>query len=160
MAALTAPRAIDRYVNGYFTFTGRLGVGAGKTIYHGSLVVKDNTTGWVEAATAAAGKTAVGVADLLAWDDQGATGQASIAGRTTGHSVVNSGAANARQLICQTGILKLKNKAGDLLTRDKIGTAAYIEDDQTVRATATGTVSAGTMWELDDDGGVWVRVQP
>jgi hypothetical protein len=107
---------------------------ASTTIHQGSLVVVDGTTGLAEPATAAASKRVAGIA---------------LESKT-------SAASGATYVRVQRGVVKLANKAGDLVTDALVLADCTIEDDQTVRATATGSSRAGKVIELASDG-VWVE---
>lgn len=110
-------------------------VAANAVIYAGALVVA-NATGYAAKGSAAADLTYLGRAE---------------------HSVNNTGGANgAKKLLVRRGkAFKWGNKAGDLVTQALFGKACYIEDDQTVRATAAGTSAAGLVVGIEADG-VWV----
>jgi len=111
-------------------------VAASQKIWAGALVVL-NASGYAENATAAASKTAIGVAR-----------------ETVDNS---SGSAGAKEVKVVKGIFKFSNKAGDLLALANTEGTAYIEDNDTVRATSTSTSAAGKVERVDSDG-VFVRV--
>jgi hypothetical protein len=72
-----------------------------------------------------------------------------------------SGADGAVNGETETGVFKFANStSGDLIARADIGNTCYIVDDQTVAKTnGTNTRStAGTIQDVDADGGVWVKV--
>lgn len=110
-------------------------VAASTKIWAGALVVL-NTSGYAENATAAASKTAVGVCR---------------------ETVDNTGANGAKEVKVSKGIFKFANKAGDLLALANTEGTAYIEDNDTVRATSGSTSAAGKIERVDSDG-VFVRV--
>jgi hypothetical protein len=154
MTALSASKKIIK-VDGP-EFLRKVPVDADMKIYHGALVGK--VSGYARPATTGADKV-IGVANLSHWDDQDATGQASVIGRTSGNLIDTTGlAAGARHLIVEVGCFKFANKGGDLVDETMIGDDCYVEDDATVRKTAAATITAGTVIGLDDDGGVFVRV--
>src|SRR5262245_42618888 len=105
------------------------------TIWKGSLVVL-NASGFAEPATAAASKTAVGRAKK---------------------TQVNAGSPGAVEIEIEEGCFWWANKGGDLVTAAMRGLVCYIEDDQTVRLTATGSSVAGRVIRLDTALGVLVR---
>lgn len=154
MAALSGAKKITKLDGS--EFLRKVPIAANGIVFHGAMVAK--TSGYAGAATTGADKV-LGLANLSVWDDQTATGQASIAGRTTGNKVDNTGGADgARHIVVEVGVFKMGNKAGDLVDETMIGDLCYVENDQTVRATAAGSIAAGTVYGLDDDGGVWVQI--
>lgn len=64
----------------------------------------------------------------------------------------SAGAANAIDAELTSGVFKFANKGGDLVTAAMVGADCYVEDDQTVRATAAGTIVAGKVVRVDADG--------
>lgn len=156
-AALTAAKAIKK-MDGDFTL--RMKIKGSVKIYHGALVALDASGFLVPAAT---GSTlVVGVANLQVQgsDIEGLTGQALPAGLlTTGNVIDTTGLADgARGCVVERGIFKFKNKAGDLVVDPThIMKDVYVEDDQTVRVTATGSIKAGVAIAVEADG-VWVAV--
>lgn len=133
MAALTADRATPMRDGEQFEYP----MAATTEIFMGSLVVLD-ASGNAEPGTTAAGKVAVGRADEY---------------------VNNTGAAAAANVKVRAGTFKWVNSSGDPVTKANIGDTVYIEDDQTVCATATGKSQAGIMVQIDTDG-VWVYMRP
>lgn len=151
MTALAAARNIEQYDGP--DWVGPFGVKASATIYHGAMVGL-NTTG-NQAVPASTTIAPVGVADLVAYDSTGAkTGQASTFAETRGQYVTNSGADGAKLVLLKQGVFKMKNKGGDLVTIALMGQAVYVEDDQTVRATAASSVVAGKLVGFDDRDGL------
>lgn len=146
MTALAAARTISQY-DGPDWFI-KCPIKDGVKVYHGAMVGRASDTYWAPATTAIA---PLGVADLQGWDDQTQTGQASVFAATTGQYIDNtSGADGARHFNVRRGVFKMKNKAGDLVDETLIGALVYVEDDQTVRATAAATVAAGILVGFDD----------
>ena len=128
----TPKRASEGALSQYF----KLQMKASTTIYKGGLVVVDNTTGLAEPATATTGKTPVGVAE----------------------ETVTSASSGTYMIQVRRGTFLFANKSGDLVTTAMLGRAlAYVEDDQTVRATATSTIAAGRVIEVET-AGVWVEI--
>ena len=108
---------------------------AGVKIFKGSLVVLD--AGFAKPAVAAGSLVAIGRAEETKDNVGGADGDI--------------------EIDIRTGIFAWENKSGDLLTEALVGTAAYIEDDQTVRLTSGGTSKAGTVVRVDSSPArVWV----
>jgi hypothetical protein len=135
MAALTAARDTKaRGSTGPFATDLYLKMKASATIFQGGLVVVDGTTGLAEPATAAASKFVAGVAQ----------------------ETVVSAASGTYYVRVKRGVHKLANKAGDLVTDALTLRDCTIEDDQTVRATATGSSRAGKVIQIESDG-VWVE---
>jgi hypothetical protein len=135
MAALTGPKPNPhRGSQGALSQDLNLKMKASTTIHQGGLVVVDGTTGLAEPATAAAAKFVAGVAQ----------------------ESKTSGAAGATYIRVRRGTFKFANKAGDLVADALILRDASIEDDQTVRATATASSRAGKVIEIESDG-VWVE---
>ncbi len=146
MTALVAARSISQY-DGPDWFI-KVPIKDGVKVYHGAMVGKAGDNYWAPATTAIA---PLGVADLQSWDDQTRTGQASVFASTSGQYIDNtSGADGDRHFNVRRGVFKMKNKGGDLVTEVHIGGLVYVEDDQTVRATAAGTVAAGVLIGFDD----------
>ncbi len=154
MAALGAPKRIVK-VDGP-DYLRKVPVAAAVIIYAGALISK--LAGYAKPAAAGDDKV-IGVANLSKWDDVNAQGTSSVIGATTWEVVDNSlGIAGARHIAVEMGVFKFLNKAGDLIDETMIGDPAYVENDQTVRATSAGSIVAGTVIGLDDDGGVFVQV--
>jgi hypothetical protein len=107
---------------------------ASTTIHQGGLVVVDGTTGLAEPGSAAASKRVAGIA---------------LESKT-------SAASGTTYVRVKRGVAKLANKAGDLVTDALMLADCTIEDDQTVRATATGSSRAGKVLAVESDG-VWVE---
>lgn len=74
-------------------------------------------------------------------------------------SVDNTGGANgAKSVTVRRGRFKFANQGTDLVTQADIATAAcYVQDDQTVRHTATNSIVAGVPVAVESDG-VWVDI--
>ena len=70
-----------------------------------------------------------------------------------------TGAAGAVSVDVKSGVFLMNNDATDPLTIGDINSPCYASDDNTVSKTnGTNTKSqAGTVWEIDPSGGVWVR---
>lgn len=110
-------------------------VATGVTIFAGSLVVA-NSSGFAAPGSVATTHTYLGRAE---------------------EKVVNPGANGAVSvLVRRKKAFKWANKAGDLVTQALLGKSCYIEDDQTVRLTATGASVAGRVIAVESDG-VWVE---
>lgn len=132
MAALTADRNTPMKDGELVA----VAVAANAVIHAGALVVA-NATGYAAPGSAAANLTYLGRAEEAVDNTGGADGAKTIQ--------VRRGRA-----------FKFANKAGDLVTQALVGKACYIEDDQTVRATAAGTSAAGIVLGVESDG-VWVQ---
>ena len=132
MTALAAPTATPSE-NGVRR---QLPVAANVTIYQGAQVVLA-AGGWAEPGNAAAGLIAVGRA------------------RAT---VSNVGGANGGQLVdVERGTFRWANDTVNPLTQANVGQNAYVLDDQTVSALATGRSVAGVVFQVDAQG-VWVTI--
>lgn len=107
---------------------------ASTTIYQGGLVAI-NSSGYAVPASATTGLVHAGVAT---------------------ETKTNSGSAGAAYIKVRSGIFRLGNKGGDLIDQADVGRSAYIEDDETVRATSSGTSVAGRVIAVDS-AGVWVQ---
>lgn len=155
MAALTASRKI---VTAGLPLKAlrKVPVDAAAVMFHGGMVGKNS--GYAEPAKTTSDKV-IGVANLTRWDDKNTQGAASTIGGTSGEKVDNTlGLAGARHIMVEIGVVKFANKAGDLVDETMIGDDCFVENDQTVRATAAGTIVAGKVYGIDDDGGVFVEV--
>lgn len=130
MAALTAARDTKMFGSGPLAEDLRLKMKASTTIYKGSLVVVDGTTGLAEPATAAASKFVAGIAQ----------------------ETVTSPSSGDTYVPVKRGRALLANKAGDLVGDALILRDCYIEDDQTVRATSTSSSAAGKVIAIRTDG--------
>lgn len=149
MTALAGARGVSQY-DGPDWFI-KCPVAASVVIYHGAMVGKVGNAADGYWTPASATVTPLGVADLGAYDDVTRTGQASVFAETRGQKVDNSaGADGDRHIAVRRGVFKMKNKAGDLVTEVHIGGVVSVEDDQTVRATAAATVTAGILLGFDD----------
>lgn len=135
MAALTAPRNTRRWGESFRLVEPP--VKAATTIFQGSLVVRD-------AGFCAPGRTATGLIAL---------------GRAE-ETVVNSGAAGAKNCKVLQGVFPFANSAaGDLIAQADVGAQCFIVDDQTVAKTNGGaTRSVAGIVEAVDAEGVWVRI--
>lgn len=136
MAALTAARDTRR--EGFDAITPQFPIPAkmatGVTIYAGGLVAVNAGGFAVPAATTST--RVIGVAE---------------------ETLTNSGADGAMSIRVRRGAFKFANKAGDLVTQALVGTTCYVEDDQTVRLTAAGTIAAGRVAGIESNG-VWVEI--
>jgi hypothetical protein len=136
MAALTKARDIRRVgfdaITPQFPFPAKMATGV--TIYQGGLVAV-NAGGFAVSATTTSTRV-IGVAE---------------------ETVTNTGADGAKTIRVRRGCFKFANKAGDLVTQALIGASAYVEDDQTVRLTATASIAAGRVAAVESDG-VWVEI--
>lgn len=153
MTALAAPRGVSQY-DGPDWFI-KAPIAADAIIFHGAAVGKvgNLATGYWTPASATV--SPLGVADLQAWDDQPRTGQASVFAATTGQKIDNTGGLDgARHMAVRRGVFKMKNKGGDLVNETHIGGIVTVEDDQTVRLTAAGSVAAGILIGFDDRDGL------
>lgn len=77
--------------------------------------------------------------------------------------MVNSAGAAANispKARVEAGVFKYDNAAANGLTAADLGKSAYVVDDHTVgKAAATSnSIVAGTLDEIDADGGVWIKV--
>lgn len=131
MAGLTKNRTTKRRSPGEHSDP----VAASVQIFSGALVVL-NATHYAAPASKAAGLRVRGVA--------------------VHPSDNRTGVDGAGAIDTQTGVFKFKN-LGDI-TRQHIGSNAYIEDDQTVAADSTGRSAAGRIDDVDSDG-VWVVIE-
>lgn len=148
MTAATKARKISQYDGPDWI---HVGVKEDAVIYHGTMVGL-NTTG-IQAVPASTTIAPIGVADLQEYDSVRRFGQASVYGETTGQSVTGS-ADGAETIVLRQGVFKMNNKAGDLVTTAHRGLPVYVEDDQTVRATAASSVVAGILVGFDDRDGL------
>lgn len=156
MAALTAARKILKLDGPNFTPI-FFGVKAAVVIYHGQMVGLD-ANGFV--APASATVAAKGVANLN-YDDQNAQGAQSTIGAKIGQVVDNtSGADGDRKVVVEFGTFKMNNKGGDLVVVADYFKNVSVEDDNTVRHTAAGSVVAGMCMGIDTDGQVFVAIGP
>lgn len=151
MAALAAPRPITVLGNDTSSPDRKAGVSGDAIIYHGAMV-GPAADGYMAPASTTVRPT--GVADLEMWNDLASSGQASGATiPTPGYKVDATGVADGvRQIVVRHGVFKMLNKAGDLVTAALIGAPVYVENDQTVRATAASSVVAGILRGFSDDG--------
>lgn len=147
MTALTGARGITQKGA---DFIGPVSLKANAVIYHGALVSRA-TGGYAVAASATATDTVLGVADLSTWNDlEAVNGQKTTLVNTASTVVDNTGGADgARQCMVRTGVFAFNNKGGDALAVTEIGTSVYVEDDNTVRKTSTGSTIAGTLMGFD-----------
>jgi hypothetical protein len=101
----------------------------GATIYQGGMVAV-NATGFAVAATTTSTRV-IGVAE---------------------ETKTNAGADGAATIRIRRGAVKFANKSGDLVTQALLGANCYVEDDQTVRLTATGSIVAGKVLAVESEG--------
>lgn len=125
-----------------------VGLATNVIVYHGALMMKA-TAGTGYATPAAAGattNTAIGVADLTENTNTAASGQAPVTPSLSTHKIDMTGVtAGTKTCQIRRGTFEFENKAGDLVTNQMIGLPVYVEDDQTVRATAALSFVAGTL---------------
>lgn len=113
-------------------------VAAGKKIYAGSLVAA-NASGYATPGAAATTLTYLGRAEAFVDNTGGADGDQDV-------------------LVRRKLAFKFANSATDPVTQASLGTACYIEDDETVAKTdGTGTLSQAGIVIAVDDNGVWVE---
>jgi hypothetical protein len=129
MAALTKARDTRRTGFDAVIPSNVAKMATGATIYQGGLVAV-NAAGYAKAA-AATDTRVIGVAE---------------------ETKTNSGADGAASVRVRRGAFKLVNKAGDLVTQALLGANCYVEDDQTVRLTATASIVAGKVLAVESDG--------
>lgn len=102
--------------------------------FAGALLVRD-TSGNIKPATAAASLIPVGMC--------------------TKYAIESTGVAAASNVQYRAGTFRWKNSGTNTLTKAHIGDTVYIEDDETVGSSASGTSPAGIMVDIDTVG-VWV----
>ncbi len=130
-------------------------VAASTTLYHGGMVGKNS--GVVPASQSV---PAIGVVDIESWDDVNAQGVSSgtLPTPTWPIKIDNStGAEGARRCLVQQGVFAFDNKVADPVVADDVGANCYVEDDHTVRHTSSGSVVAGKVMGLTEDGQVLVK---
>jgi hypothetical protein len=92
----------------------------------------------------------------------GATGAGAVVGRakdnTGGGAAGVAAEASGTRLDVEQGIFKWDSGTGsDAITASAIGDTCFALDDHTVGAAGvTGSMVAGTVIDIDSDGGVWV----
>lgn len=134
MTALAAPRDTKRHGFDAVVPTVYVDMAASTTIYAGALVAV-NASGLAIPAAATAARV-VGVAEATAI----------------------SGASGTTQVRIRRGPHWFNNKTGDLVTQALLFTTCYVEDDNTVRLTATGSIAAGKVLDVDSTKGVLVEI--
>lgn len=102
--------------------------------FAGALLVRD-TSGNIKPATAATGLIPVGMC--------------------TKYAIESTGVAAASNVQYRASTFRWKNSGTNTLTKAHIGDTVYIEDDETVGSSASGTSPAGIMVDIDTVG-VWV----
>jgi DNA-binding beta-propeller fold protein YncE len=123
---------------GEYSYTDEFPIAAATTLIEGGLVAL-NASGLLVRATAATGLRRFGIFTADGF----------------GSSIENAGAAGDKWGKVKFGIFLFNNKAGDLVTAST--TAAYVEDDNTVRATAGTSTSMGAVWCMDRLSGLpWI----
>ncbi len=126
-------------------FEHQMGVTAGGVIFTGSLVVTA-ADGFIDVGTSATGLTAAGI---------------STGGRDADNDgTVDNTAGADGDLVCRfrSGIFKFANDAGTAVVQADIGRDCWIFDDETVTGDNTGASLAGKVYEIDDDGDIWVLI--
>jgi len=166
MAALAGPRKIEIYGQGQPSlFGGQKGLPAkaNAVIYHGGLVGK-LAAGYWTTATAIANIIRFAIADLAQWSDvvQQGSGPTPWGGNEYVKLDNTGGADGARHFLGLGGIVRMHNKAGDLVTEAGLGEKVYVEDDNTVRATVGTSSACGYLAGMCNDGttDVWVTIDP
>ncbi len=89
-----------------------------------------------------------------------APGSSRVVGVYEGPDVLVTPASGMPEIRVRRGAFWFANKGGDLITQALIATqkSAYVEDDGTVRATATGSIVAGIAHRVDSAKGVLVEI--
>jgi hypothetical protein len=133
------------------------GVLTNKVVYHGAMV--GISSSYIAPATTAI--RPIGVVDLEMWNDLASNGQATGATiPTPGYKIDTTGiSSGVRKCVVRGGVFLMNNKSGDLVTAAHIGGPVSVEDDQTVRATAAGSVIAGILQGFNDAGLPLVLIQ-
>ena len=135
MVALTTTRDTDERASS-FSMAHEYGVATAVNIFQGAMVGL-NAAGFLQPmVTAVATQNAVGRAEEAADNTAGANG--------------------AITCKVRSGIFKWVNDAGNTIVQADIGDDVYAEDDQTVGNVMGALSVAGTMYEIDADGGIWV----
>ncbi len=115
-----------------------VGVAAATTIHAGAMVAR-NSAGYLVPAADAAGLAVLGMAEEAADNSGGADGDLSVPVR-------------------RKRAFRFANSAANPVTLAHLGTAVYVEDDETVAsAGGTNSIVAGTCLDVDS-GGVWVEI--
>ena len=131
MTALTADRNTHQRAGELFEYPWA----ASEEFFAGALAVL-NSSGTLEAATAATSKITVG--------------------RVEEYTLATA-VASAAKVKVRTGCFKFANSVGDAIAAADIGAVCYIEDDQTVCKTLGSNSVAGYIKQVDTDG-VWVDI--
>ncbi len=154
MANITAARAIRSYGKDSPPVR-EVGVAASTVLYHGGMVGLSSGS-LVPASQSVA---AIGVIDIQAWDDQTKTGQSEGSTPSTWPNKIDNSAGNAgdRKALVRQGIYAMDNKGADPVVLADVGSTCYVEDDHTVRHTSSGSVAAGKVMGLTEDGLVLVK---
>ena len=108
-------------------------VAAGALIYLGAQVAV-NAAGYAIPATGAAGERHIGIAQHRVDNTEGSDGDVWI--------------------FVQKGVFELENSTTAPVAQAQVGTEVFVEDDQTIAA--TGTIAAGILDSIDDEGRPWV----
>ena len=128
MAALTKERDTPEIANGGKRLS--LPMAGSTTIYQGAMVAL-NADGFAIPAKKAAGLTAAGRAE---------------------ETVSNPGSDGAVSVRVARGIFVYANSASGKISAANVLKPCYMEDDQTVTATATGSSVAGLVIRVDESG--------
>lgn len=67
-----------------------------------------------------------------------------------------TGAAGDKSIRVNKGVHKWNNSGTSAVVQATVGKTCMVEDDNTVAATASNSVAAGIVDEIDPDGGIWV----
>lgn len=134
--AVTTARKTDERSGKQFSYP----MDGGSAVIKGAMVALD-TSGNAVDVTATTGLIICGVAE---------------------ESVDNTAGANgALRCTVRAGVFKWDNAtAGDAITAADIGNPCYATDNETVSDVATGRSIAGVIVDVDDDGGIWVKMGP
>jgi hypothetical protein len=112
-------------------------IAASTKIYAGSLVAI-NSSGYAVPAGATAGHRVIGRADETIDNSAGANGALSVR--------------------VEQGCFKWTNSAGSAVAQSGVGAVCYVEDDNTVASSASNSIVAGIVVEVESDG-IWVMTQ-
>ena len=153
MTALAAARKITQKDGPNWI---QVGIKNATTIYHGAMVGL-NTTG-IQAVPASITIAPIGVADLQTSPDATPEDGSGFDVRGDDGSYITGTSDGSHFFLARQGTFKMNNKAGDLVTTALLGKDVYVEDENTVRATAASTVVAGKLVGFDDDGLPFVNI--
>lgn len=96
--------------------------------------------------------------DSNGWAGPLAPGSARSVGYFTEEIDNSTGANGDKTVEVESAIRPMDNDGTNPVAKQHIGGPCYVVDDHTVGSSATSTIVAGTVWDIDAAGKIWVKI--